>query len=343
MAEIIGNFFNNSLVGTDFVDTMDGKEGNDTLRGNRGNDIMIGGSGNDLFFWNEGDGSDLMAGDSGFDTVQASGASIASERFFLSFSNDLFLTRTDTAPIPSVNNITLQMSSIEDIFVAGVEGNDQLIIGNLTGSSLQKISFSGGNGNDLLDGRTSGVKFAANGGSGNDVMLGGAASDELIGGFNSDALFGFSGNDTLTGISDGDFTNTPGRGEIDVLLGVGGNDLFVLGDRKGINNSARFYYNDGDDAFDGGNNIFTGIDGVGDFARIVDFEFGRDKIRLAGKASDYVLRPVSGSLAGGSATGDVGIFKTRNFFLNPDELIAVVQDVGVFLNNLNNSSQFEYV
>jgi Ca2+-binding RTX toxin-like protein len=305
---------------------------------------MIGGDGNDTFFWNEGDGSDLISGGNGIDTVQFSGASQGIEKISLSFSNDLFLTRTDTAVVPSLNTITLQMSSIESIFMAGVEGNEQFIVGNLNGSGLQNITISAGSGNDLLDGRTSLVKFAANGDLGNDILLGGSASDQLIGGFGNDALFGSSGNDTLTGISDGDFTTTPGRGEQDVLLGGNGADIFVLGDRKGVNNSARFYYNDGDNAFDGGNNIFTGMDGVSDFARIVDFRFGEDKIRLAGSPSEYVLRPVSGSLGGGSAiAGDVGIFKTRSFFLNPDELIAVVNDTGVFMNSLNNTNQFQFV
>ncbi len=340
MAILTGNSFNNSINGTKEADTIDALEGNDAITGGKGNDTMFGGIGNDLFFWNEGDGSDDIFGGAGIDTVSVAGSSIASERFFISFSNDLFLTRTDTAAIPSVNNITLRMSSIEKIFVAGVEGNDQFVIGNLTGSNLQELSFSGGAGNDFIDARTSNVKIIGEGDSGNDIILGGSAFDSLTGGTGNDTLSGGGGNDTLLGVGTG--SSSPGRGEIDALIGGAGADTFILGDRRGVNNAARVYYDDGDNTFDGGNNIFTGMDGVSDFARIFDFTPGQDRISLVGRASDYVLRPVSGSLGGGNAAGDTGIFKARSFIFFPDELIAVVNDVNNSLN-LNNSSQFNFV
>ncbi len=340
MAIINGDAFNNGIKGTAFADTIDGLEGNDTIVGGKGNDTMFGGSGNDTFNWIEGDGSDDIFGGIGIDDFSFSGSSRSGDKFSLSFSNELILNRTDTSPTPLISNITIKMSSIEKIFVAGVEGNDQFIVDNIFGSGLQQISFSGGSGNDLLDARNTFAKIIGEGDFGNDTLLGGNFSDSLTGGTGIDVLFGFDGNDTLLGASTGSVA--PGRGEADVLFGGNGTDTFILGDRRGVNNAVRVYYDDGDNTFDGGNNIFTGMDGVSDFARIMDFRLGEDRIRLAGQASDYVLRPVSGSLGGGSAAGDMGIFKARSFLFAPDELIAVVNDVDNSLR-LSNTTQFNFV
>ncbi|GAB4383728.1 MAG: hypothetical protein Kow00121_46080 [Elainellaceae cyanobacterium] len=348
MSLVIGNDFNNALSGTILNDTIRGEGGNDTIVGGRGNDDMFGGLGNDLFFWNEGDGSDLMAGGGGVDTVNVSGASIAGENFFLSKSNDTFLTRTDTAPIPRVNNITLQMSEIEILFVSGVEGNDRLVIGNIDNSGLQEVHFNGGSGNDLLDARNSSVRIGnfttgvGDGGSGNDTLLGGKGFDHLVGGSGNDTVSGNDGVDIIYGTSNAGGSNIPGRGEKDLLTGGAGGDFFVLGDRKGVNNSARVFYDDGDNNFDfDADFFFSNKDGTGDFARITDFKIGEDRIRLVGRSSDYVLHTVNGPLSGGSSAQDMGIFKAGGFF-RPQELIAVVQDVGTGLN-LNDARQFQYV
>ncbi len=340
MSIINGDAFNNGIIGTLVADTINGLEGNDTIVGGKGNDTMFGETGNDTFNWIEGDGSDDIFGGIGIDDFSFSGSSRSGDRFSLSFSNELVLNRTDTSPTPLISNITIKMSSIEKIFIAGVEGNDQFIVGNITGSGLQQLSFSGGAGNDFIDARTSGVKVIGEGDFGNDTLLGGRAGDSLTGGTGDDNLFGGDGSDTLLGASTGSVN--PGRGERDILIGGGGFDTFILGDRNGVNNAARVYYDDGDNTFDGGNNIFTGMDGVNDFARIFDFTSGQDRIRLVGRADDYVLRPVSGSLSGGGTAQDMGIFRERSFIFFPDELIAVVNDVGNSLS-LNNSSQFNFV
>src|SRR5262249_11542397 len=74
--------------------TIDGGDGNDRIIGGRGNDMLIGGDGNDVvtggfgsdvallgagddaFTWNPGDGSDVVEGQSGFDTLVFNGSNI---------------------------------------------------------------------------------------------------------------------------------------------------------------------------------------------------------------------------------------------------------------------------
>ena len=46
-----------------------------TIDGNRGNDTAFMGSGHDVFTWDPGDGSDVIEGQSGYDTMDFNGAS----------------------------------------------------------------------------------------------------------------------------------------------------------------------------------------------------------------------------------------------------------------------------
>ncbi|GAB4370984.1 MAG: hypothetical protein Kow00121_12160 [Elainellaceae cyanobacterium] len=344
---------NDVLNGGDGNDLLEGGDGNDRLAGDKGNDTMDGGAGDDLLFWIDGDGSDVMLGGTGTnDTVQFVGASTVTRpngskvpaddilTLGLDFSSGkVLLKRTSPGPI------TLTIDDVEAITVAGVEGNDQLTVGELAGSDVRLIQFDGFVGNDILDGRTSTATIDAKGGSGNDILMGGNRDDLLKGESGNDALFGGIGSDTLTGADTS--LAILGRGEQDVLVGGAGPDRFILGDRGGVNNGRRIFYDDGDNIFDGNNNIFTGMDGVSDFAHIVDFSRSQgDTIQLAGSASDYVIRDLDprGPLSRGSvAQVDVGIFKVRPAPLAPDELIAIVQDVGSGTLNLNNRSQFVFV
>lgn len=83
--------------------------------------------------------------------------------------------------------------------IFGDDGNDRI---EITGgwNDLDQIVVSGGNGNDFVEGR------AAEGGAGNDtvigtlfydVLFGGPGDDVIYGGGSSDRLYGEEGNDTL--------------------------------------------------------------------------------------------------------------------------------------------------
>ena len=95
----------------------------------------------------------------------------------------------------------------------------------------------------------------------------------------------------------------PGRGEIDVLKGGEGDDIFVLGE-NGI-----AFYDDG----------IAQSSGTDDYALVWGFEPGRDAILLGGSASDYLLADATGGLPSGTA-----IWRADGA---TDELIGIVAGV----------------
>jgi len=127
-----------------------------------------------------------------------------------------------------------------------------------------------------------------------DRLRGTADADEIRGGAGRDRLSGRQGNDTLIGAD----TTTGGVGEIDILRGGTGSDLFVLGD------ATQAYYNDGQ----------AGTWGTRDFAFIRDFNVSQgDQLQLHGVAADYRLQSM-GSCGDALFHGDnelIAIVKTR--------------------------------
>jgi hypothetical protein len=120
----------------------------------------------------------------------------------------------------------------------------------------------------------------------------------------SDSITGTSGNDRLSGVlASGTTAQTMGANQVDVLTGGAGADVFVLGDKRGV-----FY-----------DNRINGNPGLGDYARVQDFQSGVDKLELAngryltsvsqGNTSLYWDRNGNGSL---NLSGS-----------NQDELVAI--------------------
>lgn len=324
--QIFGGAGNDSLQGGEGIDLLEGGDGVDFLSGGKDNDTMIGGNGGDTFNWDDGDGSDVMRGDSGEDTLSFKGSVAQGDVITLNpVGIDVLLQRTNLAPI------TLKMQSVEKFNINGLGGDDVLIVQNLRPSSgVTQIAFNGGAGNDRMQITSTSATIEASGGLGNDSLVGADFNDKLFGQEGNDILVGGAGNDELTGATG------LGRGEIDTLIGGAGRDKFVL------NN----FYNDGDGLADGDasnflDNPFASFDGTGDFARIIDFRSGEDNIQLQGSRNNYELRVITNSLRGGSSTQDVGIFK-KGAFLVPAELIAIVQDSSTNLN-LFNTTQFTFI
>jgi Ca2+-binding RTX toxin-like protein len=131
----------------------------------------------------------------------------------------------------------------------------------------------------------------------NDALQGFAGNDTLIGGAGNDEITGGAGNDIIDGVNG--TTLTPGQGEIDILKGGTGNDLFILG------NVTKNYYDD--------NNNLT--NGSSDYADIADFNTG-DIIQLQGSSTNYLLNVVG-------ADTQVLINKPGT---EPDELIGIVRN-----------------
>src|SRR5437763_893407 len=87
---------------------------------------------------------------------------------------------------------------------------------------INEIVFHGNGGSDFFANATA-IRVLADGGAGNDTLIGGSADDDLDGGDGNDVCKGRAGDDTLTG-DGGDDTEKGGTGDDD-LSGGDGNDL----------------------------------------------------------------------------------------------------------------------
>ena len=130
-----------------------------------------------------------------------------------------------------------------------------------------------------------------------DVTFHDLAVTEIGGG---DIAKGSGGADTLSAVDPA--APAPGRGEIDVLVGEGGADMFVLGDEDGI------HYDDG----------LAASAGEDDYALLWDFVSGLDQIRLSGSAADYRLSEDAPGLEAGTAIWHLGEAGEA------DELVGIV-------------------
>lgn len=236
-------------------DTIEGGAGNDDMVGGAGNDVIETGSpasvGFDDIDAGPGDdtldvivfpstlvGFDSLAGGTGVDTVNLLlGEVVGNSRFDLQTGTADFGVRT--APMTGIENLSLDVAGavgeveivgtgaanrlrvrgagLGDAEVSGLAGDDELF-GEARGGS-----FSGGEGNDLID-RSTALEGAAllDGGSGDDLLKPGPGADQVVGG---------SGVDTVSYDS---FLADPGSLDVDLALaGAAGNastHLLAVGD-----------------------------------------------------------------------------------------------------------------
>jgi Ca2+-binding RTX toxin-like protein len=225
---------------------------------------------------------------------------------------------------------TIDTGAGDDI-VSGGDGND-IVYGG-----AGKDTLNGDAGDDVLAGGL--ADDTINGGLGNDRLYGGSGKDTIKGDGGDDKIFGGLGNDTIDGGAGNDIidavaysplvlpviSGSPVGGEIDILKGGAGKDLFGLGMAGGAGvTGAKYYLGNGNS----------------DYALIQDFTLGTDgdKIQLYSETlnpSDYKLE----SAPAGAPSG-VGIFaKTSTSW----DLVGIIQGVPLSSLSLTNSSQFTFV
>ena len=121
-----------TIVGGDGKDVLFGGRGNDTVNGGRGADLALLGSGSDSFVWNPGDGSDDVDGQRGSDTMVFNG-SAADERM------SVFANGSQSVLTRNVGTITMNMDSIEGLVLNTLGGADEVVVADLSGTSLGKV------------------------------------------------------------------------------------------------------------------------------------------------------------------------------------------------------------
>jgi Ca2+-binding RTX toxin-like protein len=324
---------NVSAVPTKIIGQFDlfGGTGNDTVRGSVAADNLAGGDNNDLLLWNHGDGSDIITGGAGFDTLRLTGAAVDESILLGSIAGQ-------TRLIHGPDAASLLLQTMERVEIATLGGADIVFVQNLEGLGIaavavdlaataggktadtksDAVAFSGTTGGDNIFLQMAGSKIAVNGlaaaasvdhvgktdiitvigGDGHDSISAGAigagkAVVQIIGGDGNDAMMGSKGNDSVIG----------GAGNDYVVLGDG-NDTFVCATGDGTD---EVHGEGGTDTF-----RFAGISGLGpitiaadgsgiDFIRSTEGAQanidGIERIELGGAAGfdDVVVQNLAGT------------------------------------------------
>jgi Ca2+-binding RTX toxin-like protein len=256
-----------TILGGNGADRLIGGPGADFIDGNQGNDSVFLGTEDDTFQWDPGDGSDLVEGEAGADTMIFNGSAVA-ESFDVSANGErVRFTR-------NVGTIVMDLNDIETVKLNAAGAADTVNVNDLTGTDLTELDVdlsspigsgvddgaidnvivNGSNNNDIVvmagQGSTMNVvglpvTVAVSGASpssdvvtvkgqdGDDVVdasqvLAGSALVTLSGGFGNDLLIGGDGNDIING-DDGDDVLIGGPG-IDTLNGGPGDDTLIDGE-----------------------------------------------------------------------------------------------------------------
>jgi Ca2+-binding RTX toxin-like protein len=265
---IDGGAGNDTITGSQGNDRLVGGDGNDTVIGGRGNDIALLGSGNDTFVWNPGDGSDVVEGQAGTDTLVFNGASV-NENVDISANGQRVRMFRD------VGNVTMDLNGIEHIQLATLGGADNVTVEDLSGTDAKQVAIDlsatpgTGQGDGVADtvnvNGTAGDDRVSVVSSGSSVVVNGLAAQVTVGGVDAalDSLVvkGGAGNDTInaSGLHAGQVNLTLNGGDgNDTITGSAGNDVVIGGRGNDVANlgagNDTFVWNpgDGSDTVDGG-------------------------------------------------------------------------------------------
>ena len=252
---IDGGAGNDIILGSQGNDTLLGGVGNDVVTGGRGDDVAFLGASNDTFIWNPGDGSDIVEGEAGIDTLLFNGANIAETINILANGGRTLFLR-------DVANITMDLNGVENLDFNALGGADTIVVGDLTGTGVKQVNVDlsavagGGTGDGAADsvtvngtqggdaitivssgaavivaGLAARVALTGSEGADDSLVVNGQGGDDtinaspLVAGRVKLTINGGLGNDTIDG-SQGDDIVNGGDGNDLVRLGLG-DDTFV--------------------------------------------------------------------------------------------------------------------
>ncbi|MGE3182667.1 MAG: calcium-binding protein, partial [Phycisphaerae bacterium] len=152
-----------SLLGSNGADVLIGGDDNDFIDGNQGADIILMGAGNDVFRWDPGDGSDIVEGQEGQDTIDFNGSG-ANELFDISANGQRLRF------VRNIGNITIDAGDIEQFDLQMLGGADGVTVHDLTQTDLEELNveLAGTLGGTTGDAQTDHV--VVNGTQGADIV-----------------------------------------------------------------------------------------------------------------------------------------------------------------------------
>ena len=319
--QLFGGAGNDALLGKGGDDLLFGGTGNDVLTGGTGADQMFGQGGNDVMIWNPGDGSDVVEGQAGVDTLQFNGSN-AKENIDISANGGRVRLFRD------VGNVTMNLNGIEHIQLAALGGTDNIVVNNLTGTDVSQVAIDlpGTPGSGVGDDQT----VTVNGTAGKDtVQVSGSADSPSVAGL--PALVTIAGAETneryprdqlvINTLGGDDVINAAGRSDAasglpagqqltldggagnDTITGGNRNDMLIGGDGHDIviggfgNDVAQL--GAGDDKFVwnfGAGSDWTGMTrNSGDGSDVVEGQAGVDTLQFGSNASDNIDISANGS------------------------------------------------
>jgi Ca2+-binding RTX toxin-like protein len=190
-----------SIFGGDGNDVLVGGSGIDFIDGGAGNDTIFLGDGDDTFQWNPGDGSDVVEGQGGRDTMVFNGSDVA-EKFDVSANGARVRFTRD------VGGITMDAGGVEEIDLNALGGADTITVSDQSTTGLNTFNLdlnsSAGPGDNQAD------VVIINGSNGPD--------------FGQISSIGTSINATVSALP---FVNITGTDGLDALTvnTLGGNDV----------------------------------------------------------------------------------------------------------------------
>ena len=160
---IAGGNGNDSLNGGQGAETIRGGNGDDSVDGGKGNDTGLLGRGDDRFRWDPGEGSDVIEGQSGIDTMVFNGAPVHEDVTMTANGGRLTFFRQPA-------NITMDTDDVEIVDFNALGDSDNITVNDLTGTDViqTNLDLAGALGGDAPDGAL------------DDVVVNGTDGDDSI-------------------------------------------------------------------------------------------------------------------------------------------------------------------
>lgn len=214
-----GGAGDDTIFGTKYSDIIKGGDGDDLIKGGKGNDTLTGGKGHNTYYYEAGEGYDVINITKG-EELEVSLTDTSN--YDLKYGNgnkDLIISRSG-----DVNgSITLKNFAAKDITQSATltrqdEKQVDLKEATVKTAGIEK-SFTGSWMNDSISAIFATKNITLRGGDGNDTIIGGSGNDKIYGDNGNDTIHGKKGNDTITG----------GNGENHIMYSKGdGNDVINL-------------------------------------------------------------------------------------------------------------------
>jgi Ca2+-binding RTX toxin-like protein len=224
-----GGAGDDTLLGSNGDDVLLGGADYDFIDGNQGDDVALLGAGDDTFQWEPGDGSDVVEGQGGTDTMLFNGSNVNENMEVSANGQRVRFFR-------NVANITMDLNDVESIVAKTFGGTDNVVVNDLSGTDVTNVvadlaAIGGGD-----DGQPDSVGVNAT----NDddvVTVTGAGPDVQVGGLSAlvSVSGGIAGSDRLTvnGLAGDDVLDASGLAATALLLtldGGDGDDVLIGGD-----------------------------------------------------------------------------------------------------------------